>query len=273
MNRKISVAGIQTAPTRDRKENLKNALALADEAFETYKQVDVLVLPEYFYYVMPMSEADKEGPYPDEVKEEFSKRAKKHGAYIIAGTVANRKEDGKVYNTALFFDRNGKIAGEYSKIHLFDALNAMGGIKESDAIARGDGIFVYEADFGRMGIMICYDVRFPEMARTLALKGVKYLFVPAAFYSPRIDHWQDLIRSTALLNSMYVTGVNLYGKLDEANVFCGRSLIADPWGIPVATASDKPHIIHAYLDSGYPEEISGRVGSFINRAPAFYDIG
>jgi len=272
MDRKISLVGIQVTPTLNKEENLKNALALADEAFETYKHVDVLILPEYFYHVVPMKEAHLTGPYPEEIKSEFSKRAKKYSSYIIAGTVANKKEDGKIYNTALLYDRDGRLAGEYSKSHLFDALNAMGGTNESDAITRGDRILLYDADFGRFGVEICYDIRFPELARTYALKGAGYLFVPAAFYSPRFDHWQDILRVTAVQNSMYVMGANLFGKLNDSNIFCGRSVIADPWGIPVATASDKPGIIQAYVDGDYPGKISASMGTFHNRAPSLYEI-
>ena len=272
MKKKISIVGIQVTPTKEKTDNLKNALELADEAFETYKHVDILVLPEYYYYVVPRKESELVQAYPDELKEEFSRRAKKYSSYIIAGTVANRRDDGNVYNTALLFDRNGKIAGEYSKIHMFDALNAMGGTNESDTVTRGDKLLIYDADFGRIGVEVCYDIRFPELARTMALKGVQYLFVPAAFYSPRSDHWQDLIRATALQNSMYVMGVNLFGKLNDANIFCGRSLISDPWGIPVATASDKPCIIQAYADGGYAGVIRDSIGTFHNRAPEMYEV-
>jgi len=232
----------------------------------------MLILPEYFYYVVPRKEADQVQAYPNEVIAEFSRRAKKNSSYIISGTVANRRGDGNVYNTALLFDRNGEIAGDYSKIHMFDALNAMGGTNESDTVARGDKLLVYEADFGRIGVEVCYDIRFPELARTMALKGVQYLFVPAAFYSPRSDHWQDLIRMTALQNSMYVMGVNLFGKLNESNIFCGRSVISDPWGIPAATASDKPCIIQAYIDGDYAGAIRDSIGTIHNRVPEMYDI-
>ena len=270
MNRKVSIACVQTAPTEDRDANLRNALALADEAFEMHAYVDALVLPEYFCRVVPRREADSVAHYPEDIIEELSRRARKHSSYIIAGTAANRKADGKVYNTALVFDRSGDVAGEYSKIHMFDALNAMGGTKESDTVTRGDSVFVHDADFGRIGVMICYDIRFPELARAMALKGVQYMFVPAAFYSPRADHWHDLIRATALQNSMHVAGANLFGKLNDRNVFCGRSLIADPWGVAVATASDKPCVIQSYVDSGYAEAVRDSIGTFHNRVPEMY---
>jgi predicted amidohydrolase len=272
MKKKLSIVGIQMTPALDKEENLENAIELIDEAFDRYKHVDMLVLPEYFYHVVPKNQVDSVGSYPDIIKTEISRRAKNHSSYIIAGTVANRKTDGKVYNTSVIFDRNGETIGEYSKIHLFDVLGAMGGANESDYITRGDKVLVCETDFGKIGIIVCYDIRFPELARTMALQGVQYLFVPAAFYSPRIDHWQDILRVTALQNSMYVMGVNLFGKLDDANVFCGRSIIADPWGIPIATASDKPGIIQAYIDTGYANTIRDAIGTFHNRVPSLYNI-
>jgi predicted amidohydrolase len=162
--------------------------------------------------------------------------------------------------------------GSYDKIHLFDVLNGDGGKQESDLVSRGDNLLVYDADFGRIATMICYDIRFPELSRSLALEGVQYLFVPAAFYMPRFDHWQNLLQATALQNSMYVAGANLYGKIRDEMVFCGRSLIADPWGISVATASDKPGFIQAYVDGDYCNKIRDSVGTIHNRVPNVYNF-
>jgi predicted amidohydrolase len=206
------------------------------------------------------------------VADAFSARARAFGTYIVAGTVLNRREDGKIYNTALLFDRNGAVAGQYDKIHLFDALNAADGEQESHYCQAGDHLFVGETDFGKIGVVVCYDIRFPELARSLALRGVKFLLVPAAFYSPRFDHWTELIRAAALHNSMYVLGANLFGAWNPANKFCGRSLLADPWGVVVAAASDTPAFFQAYVDADYPDQIRNAIGSFHNRRPALYDI-
>ena len=271
MAKKISIVGIQTTPTKNAQANFAQATDLLKEALHLYQHVDAVVLPEYFYYAPDNNEGDSIGEIPQEIIETFSSYAKAYETYIIAGTVANRRND-KIYNTSLLFDRSGAVVGSYDKVHLFDVLDAAAGEQESDLITRGDKIFTYDADFGKIGIMVCYDIRFPEMARTLALQGVQYLFVPAAFYSPRFDHWQDLLRTTALHNSMYVTGVNLIGKLNAANVFCGRSMIADPWGVAVAEASDRPGFIQAYVDGEYPKMIRDAVGSFHNRVPEVYNI-
>jgi predicted amidohydrolase len=271
MTKKASLVGIQTIPKKDGNTNIREALALTDEALRNYKYVDMLVLPEYFYE-MDIKKKDSIGAYPEELLSSFSSRARAHETYILAGSVLHRRADGKLYNTAVLFDRKGEIVGSYDKIHLFDVLDGVGDDKESGYCERGDHLFMHEADFGKIGVSICYDIRFPELARTMALQGTEYLFVPAAFYSPRIDHWTDLLRAAALHNSMYVMGVNLYGKWDASNVFCGRSLLADPWGVAIAQASDGASIIQAFVDTDYPRKTREAVGSFHNRVPVLYDI-
>jgi predicted amidohydrolase len=272
MSRKISIVGVQTAPTKVSKEkNLKEALALTDEALRAYAHVDMLVLPEYFYD-MDLSDKARFGTYPEEIIEAMQARAMMYQTYIVAGSVLHRKQDGKLYNTALLIDREGKIVGQYDKIHLFDVLDGEGDDKESNYCERGDHFLVHDADFGRIGVSICYDIRFPELARIMALAGTTFLFVPAAFYSPRTDHWQTLLRAAALQNSMYVMGVNDFGAWDADNVFCGRSQIVDPWGIVKAQASDRADIIQAYVDPQEPTLIRDKIGSLRNRVPSVYEI-
>lgn len=270
MSKKISLLGIQTEPNGNSEANLNEALRIIDEAAALYQRIDVIVLPEYFYAYENRAHIKL---YPEEVKEALSLRARRYNTYIVGGTVLNRRNDKeKLYNTSLLFDRNGDVVGQYDKIHLFDVLDCSDEKKESFFCEHGNKLFIYDTDFGKIGIIICYDIRFPELARTLALKGVRFLMVPAAFFSPRFDHWTNLISMTALQNSMYVVGVNLFGRLNEDSVFCGRSLIADPWGVNIALASDKAGFIQAYVDPNYPNKIEKRVGSFLNRRPAVYDI-
>ena len=256
MGRKVSIVGIQNSPTKyDLEKNLKDAFGLLDEALGLYKYVDIAVFPEYFSFVPESKDTPIIEEYNEEIKKMLAMRARAYDTYIIGGTVANKQEDGNIYNTSLVFDRNGDIIGSYDKIHLFDVLDAKGEEQESYQITRGDNLLTFDTDFGRVGVMVCYDVRFPEMARTYALKGVEYLMVPAA-----------------LQNGMYVMGVNIFGKVCDTLNMCGRSLIADPWGIPVATAPDKPSFIQAYVDSDYPSQIRDALGTFHNRVPSVYDI-
>jgi predicted amidohydrolase len=255
------------APSPDKEANLRLALSLVDEALERYRHVDVVCLPELFYQDPPPEEVQDIGPIPAHYIEAFRERAKRGNTYIVAGSIANRCGD-RIFNTALLFDRRGEIVGSYDKVHLFDAL----GIRESDVMSPGSSLLVHQADFGKIGVVICYDIRFPELARTLALKGVEYLFVPTAFYSPRLDHWTDLVRITALQNLFYVIGANLFGTLRPGEAFCGRSTIADPWGVALATAPDRSCFIHAYLDPAYLRDVRERVGGYTNRVPSIYEI-
>ncbi|GAB1475887.1 carbon-nitrogen hydrolase family protein [Bacillota bacterium] len=271
MSDKISIVGIQTTLTKGKKDNLDRALGIMESALKLHKHVDMVVLPENFCFFPAKGEAEYIGAIPDDFIKVFSEYAKTYNTYITAGSITNRRE-GRLYNTSLLFDRRGNIAGSYDKVHLFDALNAGAEDKESNMITAGDRLLIHDGDFGRIGTMICYDIRFPEMARTLALSGVQYLFVPAAFYMPRFDHWQTLIKTAALQNSMYVAGANLFGKFGNTSGFCGRSLIADPWGIALAVSSDKAGFIQAYVDGDYCNEIRDAVGSFHNRVPSVYNM-
>lgn len=270
--KKISIIGIQTHTTKDIDANFEQACGLMDEALELHKHSDIVVLPEGFYDSPDNNEIDRIGKYPDRLMDAFSERAKKYKTYIVGGSVYNRRENGKIYNTALLFDREGNVVEHYDKVHLFDVLDCDEEDKESYMVEAGDHICIYDTDFGKVGVIICYDIRFPELTRTLALRGVEYLMVPAAFYTPRFDHWTDLLRNLALHNSMYVCGVNLVGELDEKNLFCGRSIISDPWGVQIAAASDKPGFIQAYVDPEYPSAIREAVGNLRNRRPDMYDI-
>ena len=270
MVKKISLVGIQTEVNKDKSSALQAAMSLIDEAAALYEHIDVIVLPEYFYEI---TDKNQIGAYPETVKTALSSRARKYNTYIVGGTVLNRRNPGeKLWNTAVFFDREGKTVGSYDKIHLFDALNCSRDDQESRFCNHGDHIFTWDTDFGKIGIIVCYDIRFPELARTLALQGVRFLFVPSAFYNPRSDHWINLLKATAIQNSMYVLGVNLYGSLSSVQSFCGRSMLLDPWGVIVAGASDKADFFQAYIDAEYPEQISGAIGSFTNRVPSLYSI-
>ena len=270
MSKKISLVGIQTEINKDKTAALHAAVSLIDEAATLYKHVDVIVLPEYFYEI---TDKDQIGAYPETVNTALSSCARKYNTYIVGGTVLNRRNPGeKLRNTAVFFDRDGKTVGSYDKIHLFDALNCSGDDQESRFCSHGDHLFTWDTDFGKIGIIVCYDIRFPELARTLALQGVRFLFVPSAFYNPRSDHWTNLLKATAVQNSMYVLGVNLFGRLSPTQSFCGRSMILDPWGVTVAGASDRAGFFQSYVDAEYPEIISSTIGSFTNRAPSAYHI-
>jgi predicted amidohydrolase len=266
---KVKVVGLQTQITENKELNLKKAVKLLDEAHQLYSEIDVVCLPELFYKIPSPDDAQEVAEViPNNLTKIFSEKARNYGIYIVAGSFLEKKGDGR-YNTSLLFGRNGEIKGFYSKTHLFNALN----FKESLICKPGKNaeFSIFETDFGKIAITICYDLRFPEFYRTLALKGASIVFTPSAFMLPRVDHWNILVKAAALQNLIYVVAVNLVGKYRGFEFF-GRSMIVDPWGVPLSTAPDKESIIYAELDLEYQKEIRKRLPIFEQRRPQLYKL-
>lgn len=274
MGRLIRAAVVQRSGAGTTEQNLKGMTSLIEEAVETCSKLDVIVFPEYCYYAPTTMEESKKvaEAVPGPFTEAMSKLAKKYHVNLIPGSFVEKAEGGKVHNACVFIDRDGRIVGKYRKIHLMDAI----GYKESNYVEAGREMCVIDTDLGRVGLMVCYDLRFPELARSMVLKGADVLFVPAEFPSgnplpPRTDHWDLLVRSTALYNLTYVVAANQFGPLHNDNPF-GRSSIVDPWGTVIASASGRQDIIYATLDMDYQKQVRDRVATWINRKPEIYDL-
>jgi len=226
---------------------------------------DLIVLPEMWNtgYALDIidSIADPAGERTKAFISDFSRR---HGVNVIAGSIAERREDG-VYNALRIFDRDGKPAGEYDKIHLFRLMD------EEKHLRPGGGIGLAEIDGVRIGVMICYDIRFPELARTLALAGAKMLVVPAEWPHPRLAHWRTLLRARAIENQMYVAACNRVGSSNGTDFF-GHSMVIDPWGEIVAEAGEEETILTAEIDLGLVEEVRRRIPVFEDRRPSLYRL-
>jgi len=264
---KVKVVCVQVSPTDDKRENLKKAINLIDEAIKSYNHVDIVCLPELFYKIpYPPETAQKVAEsIPNALTHELSKKAKEYAVYIIGGSFFEKRDEGN-FNTSLLFDRNGDIIGSYSKVHLFDAL----GIKESDTTTGGKDIPIFQLDFGTIGITICYDLRFPELYRTLALKGVDIIFVPSAFLSTT-GHWETLVRAVAVQNLLHVVAVNAIGEY-EGIFFEGKSMIVDPWGVSLATAPKREGVVYAEIDLDSQKDLRRELPVLNNRRPDLYDL-
>ena len=150
------------------------------------------------------------------------------------------------------------------------------GADESLRVEPGDHIEVFDTDIGRVGLMVCYDLRFPEQARSMVLDGADILLVPSEFPSgdvlpPRTDHWDCLVQSTALLNLTYTIAVNQYGHVFDSRPF-GRSMVVDPWGTVIAQCSNKEDIAYAELDMEYQKKVRDSVATWANRRPDLYKL-
>ena len=200
----------------------------------------------------------------------MSEIAKELGVYLIGGTIAEL-EDGKVYNTCFCFGREGELLGRHRKVHLFDVDVGVFRFMESDTLTAGDEVTVIDTEFCRIGVAICYDVRFPEWHRKMALAGAKLIVLPAAFnMTTGPAHWDLTMRARALDNQVYFAA-NAPAR-DENGVYVayGNSCIASPWGDFIAHADEKEQIIYGDIDLDKVDAIRDQLPLLKHRRPELY---
>jgi len=251
MSDRLRVACVQLNSTDSKAENIERAEALVARAGAT--GADLVVLPEKWTGIGPpdlmrsLAESIDDG----ETVEAMSGWAKAHGITLVGGSIVERRDSrDKLSNTCVVFDPQGEIQAVYRKIHMFDV--EVGGqlYRESETEEPGDATVTTEVEGWKLGLTVCYDLRFPELYRVLAVEGAELVTVPAAFtmFTGK-DHWELLLRARAV---------------------DGRSLIADPWGVVLAEAPDEDCVISAELDRSRMQDIRRRLPSLANRQPAAY---
>ena len=247
----MRVALCQTNTGEDVVANEEQAFGLLDRA--AAGGADLAALPEVWPRqgsASQMREAAE--PLDGHRVERLAQVARRHRMWVHGGSLLELDGD-RVFNTSVLFDREGSLVATYRKIHLFDA-DPPGAVpsRESFLFAPGESVVTAETEFGRVGLSICYDVRFPELYRTLAVQGATIVFVPAAFrYETGVDHWEVLLRARAIEDQAFVIAAAQWGTWGprgrERRNF-GRSLVADPWGRLVAVAPDEVGVTFADLD-------------------------
>lgn len=235
---------------------------------------DIIILPEMFNCPYDSSFFSRFSEcYPDETANLLSMLAALHSVYIIGGSIPERK--GKsIYNTSYSFDRKGSLIGRHRKIHLFD-VEIKGGIrfKESETITAGSDVTVIETEFCKIGIAICYDMRFPELMRKMVLGGAKIIVVPAAFnMTTGPAHWHILARTRALDNQVYFIAASPARDTKASYTAYGHSLVANPWGDIISEASDKEEIIFSEIDLGFIDKIRRELPLLKHRREEVYKI-
>jgi predicted amidohydrolase len=269
---RIRVACVQMTSRSDKAANIETAERLLAQAAAT--GADVVVLPEKWNAIgnADALHAAAEALEDGESVEAMAGWARRHGVTLVGGSITERRDGReKLSNTSLVFDPEGNLAAAYRKIHLFDV--EVGGVTylESEAEEPGDEPVVADVEGWRIGLSVCYDVRFPELYRILALQGAELLTVPAHFTTPTgKDHWHVLLRARAIENQAYVAAAAQVGETLPGKPAYGRSLIADPWGTVVAQAPDVETVITAELDRARLREIRAKLPSLANRQPDAY---
>lgn len=257
---KISLLQMSIVPGMPQK-NREKAVNLISQA-STYNP-DIMVLPEMWTTAYQLENiakiCDRDGMPTSEI---IAAQAKTKAVNIVAGSFASI-EAGKVFNTSYVFNRTGNNIAKYQKIHLFKLMY------EHNYIESGSNHCLFELDEIKCGVIICYDLRFPELARKLALEGIKVLFVPAQWPAARLEHWTTLLKARAIENQIFVVAVNRAGE-DQGAEFQGSSMIVSPWGEVIAQADYKEQIITAELDLNEIEQAKSKIDILGDRVPHTY---
>jgi predicted amidohydrolase len=273
MSERIRVACVQLTSRADKATNLERAEALVERAAAA--GADVVVLPEKWNGIggADVLHAIAEPRDGGESVEAMAGWARRHGIALVGGSITERREGReKLSNTCVVFGPDGDVAAVYRKIHLFDV--EVGGqvYRESEAEEPGEeAVLAHALDEWPIGLTVCYDLRFPELFRILALEGARLVTVPANFtlYTGR-DHWELLLRARAVENQLFVAAAAQVGETAPGRLSYGRSLIVDPWGIVLAQAPDEETAIWADLDLARLEDVRAKLPSLAQRQPLAY---
>jgi predicted amidohydrolase len=270
--RKLRVAAIQMSSTPDKEGNKETAEALIREAVSA--GADLVALPE-LWSCHGLDEVYRENaePVPGPTTDFLGELARELGIYLLGGSILEGDPGAKrLSNTSTFFDPSGEMTAVYRKIHLFDVKVSDREYLESANIAPGSEIVTAKAGAATLGLSVCYDVRFPELYRLLALRGAEILAVPAAFtLQTGKDHWELLMRARAVENQAFVVAPAQWGQKADGRWTYGRSMIVDPWGTVLATCPDRDGHALATMDLDYLDRFRAEFPALTNRRPETYD--
>jgi predicted amidohydrolase len=269
--RKMTVAAIQMSSTPEKAENFETADRLIREAVAA--GAELAALPE-LWSCHGLEKVYKESaePVPGPTTEFLGGLASELGVWVLGGSILESEPGAeRFFNTSTFFDPSGELVAVYRKIHLFDVKAPDREYLESRLIAPGHEIVTAKAGAATLGLSVCYDLRFPELYRLLALRGAEILAVPAAFtLQTGKDHWELLLRARAVENQAYVVAPAQWGQKADGRWTYGRSIIVDPWGTVLATCPDRDGHALTTLDLDYLDRFRTDFPALANRRPEAY---
>lgn len=276
---KMKAAILQTKVFAEKEKNIRQLEEILDCG--KTEGADLVTLPEMFacpYETgnFPLYAEPEGGPS----WQALSALAKKHHIYLSAGSMpefgrgAEGQTGRRVYNTAYVFDRGGRQIGKHRKAHLFD-INVTGGqcFRESDTLSPGNQITCFDTEFGKVGLCVCYDFRFPETARLMAQDGAKLILVPAAFnMTTGPAHWELMFRQRAVESQCYVIGTAPARDVESSYISWGHSIAVDPWGTVLAQMDEKEGIRLVEFDFDYLEKVRQELPLLKHRRTDLYEL-
>ncbi len=267
MNLTISIAQIDVS-TSQPEMNLKKGEVLIDEAAR--RGSDLICFPEMWTTGFNWKENSRLVKEHKKIINRIASMAKQYRIWINGSVLAQNRK-GNITNTSLLFSSTGEQVGVYHKTHLFSMFH------EEKHVDAGHTITVADTPWGRIGLAICYDLRFPELFRSYALQDVHLVLLPSAFPYPRREHWQVLLRARAIENQFFMIGVNQVGSENVgrhgAVTFFGSSAIIDPWGKTVIQAGEQEEmLLTATINTDQIRQIRAQMNVFADRRPDIYEL-
>lgn len=267
---KIAVCQLRTET--DKAVTMAKAEKMIKEAAQN--GAEVIALPEMWScpyskkYFHSFAEAEN-----GESLEAMSRWARENKVVLIGGSIPEKCGD-KLYNTCFVFNENGEVIARHRKIHLFD-VDIEGGIrfKESNNFAAGEDITVFDTKYGRMGVLICFDMRFPELVRAMANRGAELIFCPAQFnMTTGPKHWELTIRSRAMDNELYYVGASA-ARYEGFDYECwGHSTVAGPFGMVEATCDETEQILYCDVDLNEVDSVRRQLPTFLHLREDIYNV-
>lgn len=271
MNEKLKIAVCQLRTELDGAETMKKAESFVHRAAEG--GADFAVLPEMFscpYSSRYFRRFAAEGH--EKTVAAMSAWAKENGIYLVGGSVPETEGE-RLYNTCYVFDRAGKQIAKHRKVHLFDVDIPGMRFRESDTFTPGEEITVFDTEFGKMGAAICFDVRFPELFRAMAVRGARVIFLPAQFnMATGPAHWADTLKLRAVDNELFFVGASA-ARYEGFDYECwGHSAVYDPFGAVLAAADETEQILFAELDLSRIDEVRAQLPTFLHLRRDVYTV-
>lgn len=243
-------------------DNVERAERLINAAVEA--GAEVLLLPELWSTGFDLPQLNdmlsRQNPDPNIF---LAEKAKQHAVWIVGGSVAVKDDDGRIYNSAPVFHPDGNLVTAYRKIHLFGLMD------EDQYLSAGNEPVNFRLGEWPAGLIICYDLRFPELSRLLTLRGAQIIFVPAQWPTPRLEHWRVLLQARAIENQCFVVSCNTVGQKGKDH-FPGHSLVVDPWGRIVYEAGDEETVAVVELDGEEVNRVRRTMSVLTDRRPDCY---